>query len=108
MMCKPKISILISVLDCSGQQLQTIHAADILGPEPILCQADVEGNILISDLFTNRLLIAHADQPSSQWRVVNMTGLPDGDGCSGALWFRHILYVASGRHLLTFERASLT
>ena len=87
-MCKSKISILISILDRSGQLLWTVHRADNLGPRPVLCQVDFEGNIFISDLFTNRMLIAHADQPISQWRVVDMTGLPDGDGCSGALWLR--------------------
>ena len=84
---------LISILDRSGELLQTKHTADILG------------KILISNLFTNRLLIAHADQPSSQLRVINFTGLPDGDGCSGAVWLIHSLYVASGPHLLTFTPA---
>ena len=92
----------VSIQDRSGMLLQKIRMADISGNRPFLCQVDFEGNILIADHFTNRLLIAHANQPSSQWRAVNLPDLPDS-GCWGAVWFRHRLHVASrGNRKLTF------
>ena len=93
----------VSILDRSGELLRTIPIADILHDHPFVCQVDFDGNFLIADSFTNRLLIAHVNQPSSQWRVVNLPDLPDGVWCCGAVWFRHRLYVADwhGR-LITF------
>ena len=94
----------ISILNRSGGLLlRTIPIPDIAGQWPILCQVDVDGNFLIADRDTNRLLIAHANQPSSQWRVVNLTYSPSSSGCWGAVWFRHRLHLA-GRdgYLLTF------
>ena len=77
--------------------------ADISKLLPILCQVDVEANFIIADRFANRCLIAHVNQPSSQWGVVDLPDLPDGVGCCGAVWFRHGLHVADhfGR-LFTF------
>ena len=97
------LDTLVSILNRSGELLQKIPIADISSYEPVLCQVDFDGNFLIADSFTNRLLIAHVNQPSSQWRVVNLPDLPDGVWCCGAVWFRHRLYVADwhGR-LITF------
>ena len=96
-------SKLVSILNHSGELLQTIPKADILGQWPILRQIDVEGNFLIADRYTNRLVIARADRPSSRWLVVDLPVLPDSAGCRGAVWFRHRLFVADhlGR-LITF------
>ena len=92
----------VSIQDRYGILLQKIRTADISGHRPFLCQVDFEGNILMADLYANRLLVAHADQPSSQWRVANLPDLPDS-GCWGAVWFRHRLHVASrGNRKLTF------
>ena len=94
---------IVSILNRSGELLRTIPIADIFNQQPILCQVDVEGNFLIADCWSNRLLITHVNQPSSQWRVVNLPDLPDGVGCWGAVWFRHRLHVAgSYGRLLTF------
>ena len=94
---------LVSILNRSGELLRTIPIADIFNQQPILCQVDVEGNFLIADCWSNRLLITHVNQPSSHWRVVNLPDLPDGVGCWGAVWFRHRLHVAgSYGRLLTF------
>ena len=98
--CAPRK--VVSILDRSGELLRKIPIADISGLWPVLCQVDFEGNFLIADLYTYRLVIAHVDQPSSQWRVLNLPDLPDSFGRYGAVWFRHRLYAASGRHLLTF------
>ena len=84
----------ISILNRSGGLLlRTIPIPDIAGQWPILCQVDVDGNFLIADRDTNRLLIAHANQPSSQWRVVDLPELSLFDRCVLAVWFRHRLYV---------------
>ena len=94
---------IVSILNRSGELLRTIPIADIFNQQPILCQVDVEGNFLIADCWSNRLLITHVNQPSSHWRVVNLPDLPDGVGCWGAVWFRHRLHVAgSYGRLLTF------
>ena len=99
--CPP--SNLVSILDRSGELLRKIPIADILVPWPLLRQIDVDKNFLIADHWSNRLLIAHVDQPSSQWRVVNLPDLPDGAGCFGAVWFRHRLYVTRrDGHFMTF------
>ena len=68
-----------------------------------LNQVDTERNFLVVDSGTNRLLIAHADQPRSQWRVAHLAGFPGKIRFWGAVWFRNRLYVA-GRNgeLLTF------
>ena len=94
---------LVSILNRSGELLRTIPIADISKRQPILCQVDVDGNFLIADRFANRLLIAHVNQPSSQWRVVDIPDFLSDDGSCGAVWFRHRLHVISrcGR-LLTF------
>ena len=97
------LDTLVSIMDRSFELLWTIPVADISGPWPHLCQVDVEGNILIADHVTNRLLIAHVNQPSSQWRVVNLPDLPHSDGCYAAVWFRHMLYATDYYdRLLTF------
>ena len=94
---------LVSILDRSGELLREIPIAAISGHWPSLRQVDVMGNFLIADLITNRLIIAHADQPSPQWRVVKLPDLMDSGSCRGAVWFRHRLYVAGfGHRLLTF------
>ena len=94
---------IVFILNRSGELLRTIPIADISKHQPILCQVDFDGNILIADSVTNRLLIAHADQPSSQWRVVNLPDLRYNDGCCEAVWFKHKLYVADLRgQLITF------
>ena len=94
---------LVSIQDRSGELLRTIPIADVLKRQPKLCQVDFDGNFLIADRYMNRLLIAHVNQPSSQWRVVNLPDLRVRDGCWGAVWFRHRLYVVDlhGR-LITF------
>ena len=94
---------LVSILNRSGELLRTIPIADISKRQPILCQVDVDGNFLIADRFANRLLIAHVNQPSSQWRVVDIPDFLSDDGSCGAVSFRHRLHVISrcGR-LLTF------
>ena len=94
---------LVSILDRSGELLQATQKADMFGQWPILRQIDVEGNFLIADRYTNRLVIARADRPSSRWLVVDLPVLPDSAGCRGAVWFRHRLFVADhlGR-LITF------
>ena len=93
----------VYILNRSGELLRTIPIADISKHYSILCQADVDGNFLIADRWTNRLVIAHVDQPSSLWHVVNLPEFSDGVGCWGAVWFRNRLYAAGldGR-LLTF------
>ena len=93
---------LISILDHSGKLLQTIDIDDTFEDRPFLCQVDVEGNFLISDRETNRLLIAHADQPGSQWDVVDLADWPGSGGCRGAIWFRQKLFVVSGHRLMTY------
>ena len=97
---------LVCILDRSGELLQKLHIADISGRWPILCQVDVEENFLIADPNTNRLLLAHAKQPASQWGVVVLADFLGFGGCEGAVWFRHRLYVASRRHLLIFTPVS--
>ena len=100
--CCPGDKIL-SILNRSGELLRTIPIADFLKRHPILCQVDIDGNFVIADRRTNRLLIAHVNQPSSQWRVVDLPDLRDFLGCCGAVWFRHRLYVADLRdRLITF------
>ena len=91
---------LVSILNHSGEQLRTIPIAKIFKHQPILCQVDVDGNFLIADRFTNCLLIAHANQPRSRWRVVNLSELSYGFSCCEIVWFRHRLYVADMRHFL--------
>ena len=96
---------LVSILDRSGELLRKIYIADISVTWPTLCQVDAGGNFLIADFATNRLLIAHADQLTSQWRVVNLPDLPDSDGCYAAVWFRHRLYATDYYdRLLSFTR----
>ena len=92
---------LVSILNRSGELLRTIPIADISKRQPILCQVDVDGNFLIADRFANRLLIAHRDEPSSQWRKVNLPDSSDHIGCCRAVWFRHRLYVADRHRRLT-------
>ena len=93
---------LVSLLDHSAQLLRKIPIADTLEQWPILRQVDVDGNILIDDRYSQHIIIAHVDQPSSRWCVVKF---PERVGSCGAVWFRHKLYVADnyeyGR-LLTF------
>ena len=94
---------LVSIQDRSGELLRTIPIADVLKRQPKLCQVDFDGNFLIADRYMNRLLIAHVNQPSSQWRVVNLPDLRYNDGCCEAVWFKHKLYVADLRgQLITF------
>ena len=94
---------IVSILNRSGELLRHIPIADISKLQPILCQVDIDGNFVIADRRTNRLLIAHVNQPSSQWRVVDIPDFLSDDGSCGAVWFRHRLHVISrcGR-LLTF------
>ena len=100
--CCP-IEKLIYVLDRSGMLLRKILIADIFEGWPTLRQVDDKQNFLIADIWSNRLVVANANQPSSQWGVVDLADLPDSEGYRGAVWFRHRLYVASSRgHLLTF------
>ena len=96
----------VSILDRSGELLRKIPIPGISRHKPILCQVDVEGNFLIADRWTKHLIIANVNQSSSQWDVVDLTDLPGRFGCVGAVWFRHRLYVTSGRHLLTFTPAN--
>ena len=84
---------LVSILDRFGELLRKISIAEVSGRMPILRQADVEGNFLIADRVTARLLIAHVDLPISQWHVVSLPDSPGRVYCWGALWFRHRLYV---------------
>ena len=83
---------LVSILDRSGELLRMIPIADIFG-HCVLLQVDVEGNLLTADQWTNSLMIANVDQPSSQWRVVDLPNSPGSRCCEGAIWFRHKLYV---------------
>ena len=98
---------LVSILDRSGELLRKISVADTTGPYPYLRQADSEGNFFITDPATHSLLITLANQPSSQWRVVDLADWPVSGGCRGAVWFRHRLYVSSDGHLMTFTPADL-
>ena len=94
---------LIFILDRSGELLRNIPITDSIGHRPLLHQVDVEGNFLIADRYTNRLLIAHADQSSSRKCVVNLTDFPDRVGCEAAVWFRHKLFVPDTKgRLLSF------
>ena len=85
---------LVSILDRSGELLRKIPIVGIFEYRPVLCQVDVEGNFLIVDRMTKRLLIAHTNQQSHQWRIVYLLDLPDGRVFWGAVWFRHRLYVS--------------
>ena len=99
---------LVSVLDRSGELLRKILIPTFSGHRPVLRQVDGEGNILMSDRYTNSLLIAHVDQPRSRWRVVNLKDLPSFSGGRGAVWFRHRLYVTSrDDRLFTFAPVDL-
>ena len=95
---------LVFIRNRSGELLRTIPIADFPNLHPILCQVDVNGNFLIADRLSKCLLIAHVDQPNSQWRVVNLPDSPGRIGCRGVVWFRHKLYVAgSFGRLLTLH-----
>ena len=94
---------ILCILDRSGELLRKVFIADISGQWPILYQVDVDGNFLLAHRWTNRFLIAHANQPRSQWRVVNLPELSFFDQCVGALWFRHRLHVTDLRgRVITF------
>ena len=84
---------LIFILGSSGKVLQTISLAHISEIYPVLCQIDAERNILVTDRYSNLLLIVHVDQSSSGSGVLNLLYLPQGGGCCGAVWFRHRLHV---------------
>ena len=94
---------LVYISDSFGELLRKISIADICDHFLYLNQVDTERNFLVVDSGTNRLLIAHADQPRSHWRVVRLAGFPGRIRFWGAVWFRRRLYVA-GRNgeLLTF------
>ena len=92
---------IVSILNRSGELLRHIPIADISKLQPILCQVDIDGNFLIADRFANHLLIAHLNQPCSQWRVVNFRDSSHLLGCVGAVWFRHKLHAASRQGRLT-------
>ena len=100
--CCSRTDKLVFILDRSGDLLRKISTTGISGHWPILCQVDVEGNFLIADRWTNHLVIANANQPSSQWDIVDLANLPGRAGCRGAVWFRHRLYVATADHMLIF------
>ena len=93
---------LIYVLDRSGMLLRKILIADISEGWPTLRQVDDKQNFLIADIWSNRLVIANANQPSSQWGIVDLANFPDSEGYRGAVWFRHRLYVESDGRLLIF------
>ena len=93
---------LIYIQDHSGELLRKIPIADKCGHWPVLRQLDVEGNFLMADRWIRHLVIANANQPSPQWDVVLLAGLSGYVGCGGVVWFRHRLYLASGRYLFTF------
>ena len=94
----------VSILDRSGELLRKISIAYILRYvyEPILRQVDIQGNFLIYGSTSNLLAVGNANQPSSQWGVVDLANLPGRGGCQGAVWFRHRLYAIFRGHLLTF------